>query len=88
MSSLRVYAISNRDIGFALVTLILGLVPVGTNLVSHHPFALPSLTSAYNRAQYNYIDSSYFVSTYSLFVECQYSQKFSDTISFRRKCLT
>ncbi|KAI0725916.1 hypothetical protein C8Q72DRAFT_566109 [Fomitopsis betulina] len=64
VSSLRVYAISNRGFSLALVTLALGLVPVGTNL-------------------FNYIESSYFVSTYSLFVECEYSQKFSDAIGFR-----
>ncbi|EPT04768.1 hypothetical protein FOMPIDRAFT_158377 [Fomitopsis schrenkii] len=69
VSSLRVYAISNRGLGFALVTLALGLVPVGTNL-------------------FNFIESSYFVNTYSIFVECQYSQKFSDAVGFRLLILT
>lgn len=88
VSSLRVYAISNRGFSLALVTLALGLVPVGTNLVSRC-----CLTSRLNEqlphisTQFNYIESSYFVSTYSLFVECEYSQKFSDAIGFRREYL-
>lgn len=64
VSSLRVYAISNRTVWVSLLTFLLALVPAATNV-------------------YNYIASSYFVSTYSILVECEYNQKYSDSVGMK-----
>ncbi|KZT70574.1 hypothetical protein DAEQUDRAFT_764460 [Daedalea quercina L-15889] len=64
ISALRVYAISNRDIGFTVLTFVLALAPVVANL-------------------YNYVESTYFVSTYSILVECEYEQTFSASVLFK-----
>lgn len=38
ISALRVHAVTGRNWRLAVITLVLGLVPVGTNMVRYAPF--------------------------------------------------
>ncbi|KAH9829882.1 uncharacterized protein C8Q71DRAFT_788942 [Rhodofomes roseus] len=58
VSTLRVYAVSNRDWGFTILTLLLGLTPVATNIYANIEatfFPVPSYAYCYGQTEYTVV---------------------------------